>query len=103
MLGKTTSSENIAFILRFYMYTYLCLPAFADFLQNLYILCPKSASGREPDHKMHQTFFEGTSKSSDYALYTLLKSDNSGKCNHTHGHSFLFILFNMYISWTCAS
>lgn len=29
--------------------------------------------------------FEDTSKSSDYALYTLLKSDNSGKCNHTHG------------------
>ena len=42
--------------------------------------------------------FKGTLKSSDYALYTLLKLDNSGKCDHTHGrfpspiHSCLFCL-----------
>ena len=63
---------------------YLCLPTFVDFLQNLYILYPESASCREPDHKMHKTCFKGTSKSFEYAPYTLLKSDNSGKCSYTH-------------------
>ena len=99
MLGKTASSENVAFILRLHMYMYLCLPTFVDFVQNLYILYPESASYREPDHKTHQKFFKGISKSSDYALYTLLKSENSGKCNHARGlfpspiHSCLFCLY----------